>query len=86
MRAAMMRIARDETRHAALSFSVARWLDTRLDAQAKLNVAQAQQAAASELLHSAALGSVPSFADLAGLPAPAETTRLAQAMTQTLWS
>ena len=86
VRAAMMRIARDETRHASLSWSVARWLEIRLDAGAKRNVERAKQAAADELLSTLANEGDLSFAGLAGLPSPAEATRMATAMRRALWS
>ena len=86
VRAAMMRIARDETQHAALSWRVARWLDTRLDPSAKRNVERAQRAAANGLLEAVAHENTLSFADLAGLPSPTEAARLAAEMNQALWS
>ncbi len=86
VRAAMRRIARDETRHASLSWQVGRWLENRLDPAAKRNVARAKQAAATELI--AALANEPevSFAELAGLPSAAEATQLATEMQCALWS
>jgi hypothetical protein len=86
VRAAMQRIARDETRHASLSWQVGRWLETRLDARAKRNVERAKELAARELL--SALGSEPrlNFADVAGLPAPMEALELGQEMRRLLWS
>ena len=86
VRAAMLRIARDETRHAALSWQVSGWLETRLDASAKRNVAQAKQAAAVELIGALANEPEVSFAGLAGLPSPAVAARLATEMRQALWS
>jgi hypothetical protein len=86
VRAAMRKIARDETRHASLSWQVGRWLETRLDRSAKRNVARAKQAAASQLI--AELGNEPEveFAGLAGLPSPTEAAQLAIEMRRTLWS
>lgn len=86
VRAAMLRIARDETRHAALSWQVSRWLDSRLDEAGKRNVARAKQAAAAELIDALAHEPEVSFADLAGLPSPAEATQLASQMQRELWS
>jgi len=86
VRAAMMRIARDETRHASLSWRVARWLETRLDPEAKRNVERAKQAAVRELMTSVASGGSVSFAVDAGLPAPAEGSLLLGKMKQALWS
>jgi hypothetical protein len=49
VRAALTRIARDETRHAALAFQVRAWLDTRLDGAARARVRRATRAALEEL-------------------------------------
>src|SRR5665213_2237446 len=86
VRAAMMRIARDETRYASLSWRVARWLETRLDPEAKRNVERAKQAAVRELMTSVATGGAVSFAVEVGLPAPAEGSLLLGKMKQALWS
>lgn len=86
VRAAMMRIARDETRHASLSWQVGHWLEARLAPAAKRNVARAKRAAAAELVHALANEPEVSFASLAGLPSPAEATRLAHEMRSALWS
>jgi hypothetical protein len=86
VRAAMMRIARDETRHAALSWSVAHWLESRLDSAAKRNVERAKLAAARELSSSIANEAEPSFAALAGLPSRAEAMALAAQLERALWS
>jgi hypothetical protein len=85
VRSAMMRIARDETRHAALSWQVSRWLETRLDRAAQQKVARAKQAAAAELIGALANEPEVSFADLAGLPSPAEAAHLASQMQRELW-
>jgi len=86
VRAAMMRIARDETRHASLSWQVGCWLETRLAPAAKRNVARAKLAAAAELVGALANEPEVSFAALAGLPSAAEATRLATQMQRELWS
>jgi hypothetical protein len=86
VRAAMMRIARDETQHAALSWRVARFLDAKLGPQARRNVEHAKRAAARELLTSLASEPALGFAELAGLPSPGEATQLATEMNRALWS
>jgi len=86
VRAAMLRIARDETRHASLSWQVGRWLETRLAPAAKRNVARAKHAAATELIEALANEPDVSFAALAGLPRAAEATHLARQMQRELWS
>ena len=85
VRAAMMRIARDETKHAALSWSVGRWLAARLDREQKRRVERAKQAAAREIL-CAAEHDTAGFADVAGLPSAATAARLAAEMQRALWS
>ncbi|HWZ87964.1 MAG TPA: hypothetical protein VNW92_03915 [Polyangiaceae bacterium] len=86
VRAAMKRIARDETRHAALSWSVGSWLETRLDTEARCRVERAKQAEARLILRSAESDGTTPFAAAAGLPTPGETLRLATEMTRMLWS
>ena len=86
VRAAMVRIARDETRHAALSWRVGRWLEARLDRGAKARVEVAKRAAALELLTAAANDAPPSFAALAGLPSAGQASQLVQEMKRALWS
>lgn len=46
VRAAMKRIARDETRHAALAWAVAAWLEPRLNRDARARVREARSAEA----------------------------------------
>jgi rubrerythrin len=86
VRAAMARIARDETRHAALSWRVARWLEQRLTPAAKRKVMRARQAAASELLAAITAQRAELFADSVGLPKPGAALALATEMKQALWS
>jgi hypothetical protein len=49
VRATMARIARDETRHAALALQIAGWLRGRLDTAARVRVEQARRAALADL-------------------------------------
>ncbi len=85
VRSAMMRIARDETKHAALSWSVGQWLARRLDRAAKRKVEQAKRAAVAELCAAAATDA-PSFAGVVGLPSARAASRLASEMQRLLWS
>jgi hypothetical protein len=85
--AAMMRvIARDETRHAALSWAVAEWIRPRLDEAARERVDRAMRAA----VH--ALGQElrePLPADVereAGMPTPVDACALWGSLTDTLWA
>jgi hypothetical protein len=70
VRAAMARIARDETRHAALSWQLDAWLRGRLDAGARERVAQAKRAARAELDATVTRGQTRELSEVAGLPAP----------------
>jgi rubrerythrin len=85
VRAAMQRIARDETKHAALSFRVARWIEPRLDRAGQRRVEEAKQAAVRELV--AAAGSpATSVTTAVGLPSDAVAAKLARQMRSVLWS
>jgi hypothetical protein len=86
VRAAMKRISRDETRHAALSWQVQRWLETRLDAEARARVARARNAAALELLEAVRTETTPGFAERIGLPAAPLAYQLATELASALWS
>lgn len=86
VRAAMQRISRDETRHAALSWQVQRWLDTRLDRPARERVAKARSAAALELLQAIRAEATPSFGERIGLPPAPLAHALASELSSALWS
>jgi hypothetical protein len=86
VRAAMGPIALDETRHAALAWAVARWLDTRLTPDAQARVRRARTQAADALVHAISQGADgEALADL-GLPAPAHAQALACRLRGSLWS
>lgn len=85
VRAAMQRIARDETGHAALSWQVARWLDSRLPAAARQRVTRARSEAARELVQRARQDDAPEFSDRVGLPPRALTGALATQLAAALW-
>jgi hypothetical protein len=78
-RATFAMIARDEARHAALAWAIDRWTRTRVDADARVRVALARDAAARELVEApdaiaiAAIG-VPHQLDARGLLARAHQT------------
>ncbi|HVZ31203.1 MAG TPA: ferritin-like domain-containing protein [Polyangiaceae bacterium] len=86
VRAALRRIARDETRHAALAWQAARWLDARLDSAARGRVRAARDAAVREL--AAASGAEPSaeVARVAGLPRASDARRMVAELARTLWA
>jgi hypothetical protein len=86
VRAAMKRIARDEMRHAELSWEVARWLDTKLDADARARVRQARDRAV-ESLRDELSGEVDSaLVDRLGIPSAARTSVVIDDLRRSLWS
>jgi hypothetical protein len=78
VRAAMRRIAEDETRHAALAWSIARWLSSRLDAGAKSRVAGALCGAIASL-RCEVVATPPTLAAELGLPSGREGGALVDA-------
>jgi hypothetical protein len=69
--AAFARIAREETRHAALSFALDRWLSPRLDGAARARVQQARREAAARLYAELGAQGPDDPERLAGFPDPA---------------
>jgi len=86
LRQAMMRIARDETRHAALAWKIAHWLDGRLTPAARERVRSARAAAARELAERERGADFATARRPLGLPEPDEAQRLVGELTQRLWS
>jgi hypothetical protein len=85
VRAAMSKIARDETRHAQLSWDVARWIEAQLAPAARRRVAAARSRAIAEL--GRALAGPGSDADRAALgwPDAAQAKALHAALRDSLW-
>lgn len=79
LRATFARIARDETRHAALSHDVHAFLLTRLSPHERRRVARAYEAALDELVASGVALPEEARARL-GLPTREDATRLAEAL------
>jgi hypothetical protein len=75
VRGIMARIARDETRHAALAWRVARWAEPRVDRLTRARVVAARSAAISELLASTSEPS-PELVSVLGLPTRAQGAAL----------
>lgn len=83
VRAAMSKIAEDERRHAELAYSVAEWVDTKLDEDTRRRVDDAIDRAACALVH----GIRPLSPELveAGLaPTPGEQANLIDSLLSTL--
>ena len=85
LRETMITIAADETRHAALSWSVAAWAEAKLDVEARHRVQSARTAAVSELRRSVAAPVEPSLSDIAGVPAALRATRMLAVLDAELW-
>jgi hypothetical protein len=77
VRSAMREIARDETRHAALAWAMARWAEARLDEQARARVAKKRRREARRLARSTRSAVPPSLTRAAGVPTTAEARALA---------
>jgi hypothetical protein len=77
VRDAMKRIARDETRHAALSWSIDAWARSRLGRAARTRVDDARNAAARTLAPTGTRGTTEAFAAKIGLPSLAHERVLA---------
>ena len=69
-------IARDETSHAALSWSIAAWAEKRLDSRANHRVRRARDRAVDALVRSAKMETTNTCAAAAGLPSPADRENL----------
>jgi hypothetical protein len=83
IRRAFGRIARDESRHAQLSWAVAAWLDSKLDPPARRRVSNAHVEAVGALRRE--MRSEPSPEGL-GLPSAVQTKKMLDALTEELWN
>jgi hypothetical protein len=85
VRAEMRRIARDETRHAALAWAIARWIRPRLDTGARTRVDEAQRRAVDSLRGE--VESLPAaIARATGTPDRDRALALLDAVANRLWS
>jgi hypothetical protein len=73
---AMSRIAADETRHAALAWAIARWMEPRLDKRSRRRLAAARRRAVDTLRRSASAPLRPALVRVAGLPSPCRASRM----------
>lgn len=85
VRAAMKRIARDETQHAALSWQLGAWLETRLDRGARERVRAAKQEAIATLREETRARTQSALAPSLGLPTPSRSIAMLDGLAQTLW-
>jgi rubrerythrin len=86
VRRAMKRIARDETRHAELSWAVARWLEHQLDADARRRVREAQEKAVAALTREAAHEPDASLTERLGVPTASQARAVLAELQANLWS
>lgn len=86
VRRAMRAIARDEVRHAVLSWRIARWAEGRLDAEARIRVRAQRRAAAQALVRRQKYAPVPALEVLAGVPRSAQASAMALALFERLWA
>jgi hypothetical protein len=86
VRRAMRRIAPDEMRHADLSWSVAGWLEGRLDKGSRARVAGARRRAAVALLRETRDGVAPEIVSELGLPDAARAHGIAHDLAAALWA
>lgn len=83
---AMRSIARDEIRHAALSWSVARWAHQRLPEAPRKRLRQAQRQAIQTLREELAQTPAPGLTTLLGLPTPAQAQIMIDNLESSLWA
>ena len=85
VRAAMRGIARDETAHAELSWSLAHWIEPRLSRAARARVEAARRAAIRELEQEVSRGVAVAIHRAAGMPTPADARTLFDGVRAELW-
>lgn len=86
VRRAMLRIARDESRHAALSWQVAEWVTGRLSPESRRRVEEAQRQAIENLRSELSIEPEPALREVAGLPSASESLRLLAQLEHRLWT
>ena len=86
VRRTMRRIARDETRHAALAWRIANWAEKRLDNAARERIRAARKASVETLLRELDYQTSDSLTSIAGVPCGAQAQKLASALRNEIWS
>jgi hypothetical protein len=81
----MASIARDETRHAALAWAIARWVEPRLDAPTRRRVVAARRRAVRTLRRQATATVPEVLARRAGVPPATAVARMLDALQAALW-
>ncbi|NPC74796.1 ferritin-like domain-containing protein [Corallococcus exiguus] len=86
VREAMVRIAEDETRHAALSWDIDQWARPRLSAEERATLREAQKRAVAALREDVAVSLDASVITMAGMPTPEAALALLDTLEQDLWA
>lgn len=86
VRQAMRQIARDETRHAALAWRIARWAERKLDPRARDRVRASREAAVAKLVEELRYQPSPRLVAAAGVPSGRDAEQLAIELSAKLWS
>lgn len=84
--AAMHQVAEDETRHAALSWSIAEWALPKLTADEQRRVRQAQRAAIAELREHTKRPEPAALVEQAGLPSVEAAAHILGGLTEGVWA
>ncbi|HZF50426.1 MAG TPA: hypothetical protein VE093_17330 [Polyangiaceae bacterium] len=84
VRAVMRRIARDEARHAALGWEVARWAEARLSRADRARVSEARDSARRALSEAATQEVPEELIRYAGLPRPAHARAILEELARAL--
>jgi hypothetical protein len=84
VRASLARLARDETRHAALAWTMAAWLEARLTPEARQRVREARARAREELLARLSLAPARALRERGLLPGVGEARALAEGLSAAL--
>ncbi|WP_375743133.1 ferritin-like domain-containing protein [Corallococcus interemptor] len=86
VRQAMVRIAEDETRHAALSWDIDQWARPRLSEEDRRTLREAQKRAVALLREEVAVPLDASIIKEAGMPTPETALALLDTLEQDLWA
>jgi hypothetical protein len=86
VRSTMKRIARDETRHAELSWAVARWIEPRLGSDGRRRVREAREQAIAALASDAAHEPDAGLTERLGVPSALQARSVLTDLKATLWS
>jgi hypothetical protein len=84
VRATLSKIARDETRHAMLSWEIAAWAERRLGAEARRRLTETRRRAVEALQSELASDPPRELVDTLGLPTRAQAARLLERMVRSL--